>query len=463
MKFSKLKSPDALVVVTVFLLFFVLLTWIVPAGMYEREVVDGRTVVTPGTYHATDQNPQGIFDFLTAPIKGFVSASQIIGFVLLVGGAFSMVTATGAIDAALQRVLALAKERPVLRKWIIPILMTIFAFAGGTFGMAEETLVFILITIPLARSLGYDTIVGVAIPFIGASMGFAGAAVNPFTVGIAQGIAELPLFSGWEYRWMVWAIYTLLGIGFVMLYVRRLEKDPANSLLYGLDRDEVAEEVQLEEIPFTTARKTVVALFFVALLLLMYGANSLGWYIDEIAALFVALGLVSAIVARLKLSVGVQAFTKGAKDMLTAALIIGISKSILIVAEDGRIIDTILHSLSGVVEGMPPALSVQIMFATQALINIVIPSGSGQAAITMPVMTPLADIIGISRQTAVLAFQFGDGLLNLIIPTSGVTMGILSIAKIPYNIWVKWVWKFIVVVTIVSMILLVLPETVFEW
>lgn len=340
--------------------------------------------------------------------------------------------------------------------------MTIFSFAGGTFGMAEETLVFILITLPLARSLGYDAIVGAAIPFVGASMGFAGAAVNPFTVGIAQGIAELPLFSGWEYRWIVWAVYTLLGILFVMLYVRRLERDPKNSLLYGLPHFSTPME-EPEIIPFTNRRKMVVILFLLSLVILMYGANQLAWYIDDIAALFIALGLVSAIVGRLNLTESVQSFSKGARDMLAAAMIIGVSKSILVVAEDGMIIDTILFALSSVVEDMPPAVSVQVMFIVQGLLNIIVPSGSGQAAITMPVMTPLADIIGVSRQTAVLAFQMGDGLLNMVIPTSGVTMGILSIAKIPYNIWLKWMWKFIVVVTVVSMILLALPETIFSW
>lgn len=462
MKWSRLKSPDALVVVSAFLLLIVVLTWVLPAGEYAREVINGRTVVVPGTYEKAQQNPQGPGDLLMAPLKGFVSAAHIIGFVLLVGGAFSMVSATGALDSSLQRVLQLAKQRPALRKWIIPILMTIFAFAGGTFGMAEEILVFILITLPLARSLGYDAIVGVAIPFVGASMGFAGAAVNPFTVGIAQGIAELPLFSGWEYRWIVWAVYTLIGILFVMWYVRKLERDPKNSLLYGhVGAGDVAEEPEI--IPFTSARKLIVALFLVSLVVLMYGANQLDWYIDEIAALFITLGIVSTLVGRLSLTESVQSFSKGTRDMLAAAMIIGISKSILVVAEDGMIIDTILFALSSAVEDMPNALSVQVMFFTQGLLNIIVPSGSGQAAITMPVMTPLADIIGISRQTAVLAFQMGDGLLNMVIPTSGVTMGILSIANIPYNIWLKWMWKFIVIVTLVSMVLLAMPETVFSW
>jgi uncharacterized ion transporter superfamily protein YfcC len=456
------KSPDALVVVGLFLILIAALTWILPAGAYDREVVNGKTMVVPGTYKTTDSNPQGIVDLLTSPVKGIVSAALIIAFVLLVGGAFSIVTATGALDSALQKVIAMAQTRPALRKWIIPLLMTIFSFAGCTFGMSEETLVFVLITLPLARTMGYDAIVGVAIPFIGAGAGFAGAAVNPFTVGIAQGIAELPLFSGWEYRWFVWTVYTIIAIVFVMIYVRKLDKDPKNSILYGLPNFFDNAETPLE-IPFNRQRKIIVILFVLSLVLLMYGASSLEWYIEEIAALFITLGIISAIISSLNLEETVKAFVNGAKDMLAAALIIGLSKSILVVAEDGMIIDTILHSLTSLVQDFPPAVSVQVMFITQALFNIIVPSGSGQAAITMPVMTPLADILGISRQTAVLAYQFGDGLLNLVIPTSGITMGILGMAKIPYNVWVKWMWPMIAATTVASMILLALPETLFSW
>jgi len=456
------KSPDALIIVSVFLIVVAALTWVLPSGSYARQVVNGKTMVVPGTYTTTDGNPQGIVAVLTSPVRGIVSAAQIIAFVLLVGGAFSMVTATGALDAALQKIIALARKRPKLRKWIIPLLMTIFSFAGGTFGMAEETLVFILITLPLARSMGYDDIVGVAIPFLGAGAGFSGAAINPFTVGIAQGIAEVPLFSGWEYRWIVWAVFTLVAIVFVMLYVKRLEKDPANSLLYGIG-DGNANAIEPEIIPFTPKRQLIVGLFLVSLVMLMYGASSLDWYIEEIAALFITLGILAAVISHLDVQKSVHAFVSGSKDMLAAALIIGLSKSILLIAEDGLIIDTILHSLTGWVQDFPAAVSVQVMFVTQGLLNIIVPSGSGQAAITMPVMTPLADILGISRQSAVLAFQFGDGLLNLVIPTSGVTMGILSIAKIPYNIWIKWMWPYIVAMTIVSMIMLAIPETVFSW
>jgi uncharacterized ion transporter superfamily protein YfcC len=455
------KSPDALVIIFVVLLLFVGLTWIIPSGAYDRVVQDGRTIVVSGTYQSVSPSPQGLGDLLKAPIKGFVSAANIIAFVLLVGGAFSILTATGALDAGLNSILKFAKRNPALKHMVVPLLMVVFSLAGCTFGMSEENLVFILITIPLARSMGYDNIVGVAIPFVGSAAGFAGAAINPFTIGIAQGIAELPIGSGAGYRWVVWTIFTAIAIFFVMRYIFKLERNPACSPMPIAEVSEL--NTNTEEIHFTSARKLVLVLFGFAIVLLMYGANELGWYIDEIAALFIALGLVSAIVTRMPVSKTVSSFTNGAKDMLVAALIIGISKSVLVVAEDGKIIDTMLYAMSNAVDDFPNAISVQMMFFVQAFINIFIPSGSGQAAITMPIMTPLADLLGISRQSAVLAFQFGDGLLNLVIPTSGVTMGILAVAKIPYNVWIKWIWKLVLLLVIFSMILLAVPEFIDVW
>lgn len=453
------KSPDALVIISVVLVLFVILTWLIPSGEYSRELVNGRTVVVPGTYQQVDANPQNLGDLLVAPIKGMISAANIIAFVLLVGGAFSILTATGALDAALGSVLKFAERNPGMRHLIIPVLMVIFSLAGCTFGMSEENLVFILITIPLARSMGYDNIVGVAIPFVGSAAGFAGASINPFTVGIAQGIAELPIGSGAGYRWIVWTVYTIIAITFVMIYVLKLEKRKEASLLPETELD--LEKV--EQGDFTGRRKIVLLIFLAAIILLMIGANEWGWYINEISGLFLAMGILSAIVMWMPLSKVIKSFTSGAKDMLVAAIIIGLSKSVLVVAEDGKIIDTLLHAMTGAVEDLPQAVSVQMMFITQGFINIFVPSGSGQAAITMPIMTPLADLLGIARQSAVLAFQFGDGLLNLIIPTSGVTMGILAIAKIPYNIWLKWIWKLIVVFAIFSAILLAIPEFIDVW
>ena len=456
------KSPDALVILSTILLIFVILTWIVPAGEFDRQVIDGHLVVVSGTYHTVEASPQGFWELFRAPLKGIVSAADIIGFVLLVGGAFSILTATGAMDAGLQQVLRFAEKNPQLKIWIIPLLMVIFSLGGATFGMSEEVLVFIMITIPMARKMGYDNIVGIAIPFVGAGMGFAGAPFNPFTVGIAQGIAELPIFSGFEYRSFVWLVFTTLGILFVMWYAKRIEKHPEKSPI-GMVKAEF-EHGSVEELELTGRRKIILLLFLASLIGIMIGALQYDWYIIELAGLFVLLGLISAIVAGLSAEQTVKAFTQGAKDLLMAAILIGFSKAILVVASDGKIIDTILYSMSNSVGDFSPTVSAEIMFVVQGFINFFIPSGSGQAAITMPIMTPLADLLSVSRQTAVLAYQFGDGLFNLIIPTSGITMGVLAIAHIPFNVWLKWIAGFIAVMVVVSMILLAIPASgLYSW
>lgn len=452
------KSPDSLVIVSSILLLFVILTWFVPAGEFNRVEVNGRMVVEAGSYHTVDAEPQGFWALFRAPLKGMESAADIIGFVLLVGGAFSILTRTGALDAGLQQVLRFAENNKRLKIWIIPMLMTIFSIGGATFGMSEEVLVFVLITIPLARSMGYDNIVGVAIPFIGAGMGFAGAPFNPFTVGIAQGIAEIPIFSGFEYRSFVWLIYTTAGILFVMWYAKKIDKDPSYSPIGNVNAEFEHGDAP-EELFLTGRRKLILLMFFASLAGIMVGALYYDWYIIELAGLFVLLGVASAIVGGLSSAETVKSFIRGAQDLLMAALIIGFSKAILVVASDGKIIDTVLFSMSNAVGDFSPVVAAEAMFIVQGFINFFIPSGSGQAAITMPLMAPLADLLAVSRQTAVLAYQFGDGLFNLIIPTSGVTMGILEMARIPYNVWLKWIGLFILTMIVVSMILLSIPAS----
>ena len=438
------RMPDTLVIILCFMLLFTLLTWIVPAGSYDRAVEAGREVVVPGSYHRVDPAPQGLGSFLTAPIKGFISAAEIIAFVFLVGGSFGILTATGAITSGLQRIISWSQNRPAARKAIVPLLMVLFSLAGASFGMSEEVLVFILISIPLAEAMGYDVLVGVAIPFVGAGAGFAGAFSNPFTIGIAQGIVELPPFSGMGYRLIVWVVLTSAAIIYVMRYIKKLEKGEVKGLY---TKSDMAAADATTPIPFTWARKIIILLFFAALALLVIGVSEWGWYIEEIAGLFIGLGLAAALVARLSMEEATAAFTHGARDMITAGLVIALSKGLLIIAQEGMILDTILYAVSSAVEDFPAAVSVEVMFLVQTFLNFFIPSGSGQAALTMPIMGPLSDLLGITRQTAVLAYQLGDGLSNLIIPTSGVTMGVLAIARIEYDRWFRWmgplthVWK----------------------
>ena len=456
------RFPDVLTLLTSFMVLFTVLTWVIPAGEFERQQFKNKEVVVPGTYHQVEQNAQGVMDFVTAPIKGFVAAADIIGFVFLVAGAFGIVQKTGAIEAFLERVIAFGVARPQFKMAILPLLIALFSLGGATFGMAEEVLVFVMLTIPLAHALGYDTVVGVAIPFVGAGVGFAGAFINPFTVGIAQGIAQLPPGSGFNYRLVCWVVFTLVAILFICRYASRIEQDPSRSVVHGTPSkwDRVPEP---ETLTMTANRVAVLALLVGALALLVYGVQEWGWYIEEIAGLFVGMGLLASVIGRLSAQDTVKAFTQGAADVVMAALIIGFSRGLLVIAEQGHIIDTILHSLAGLAEGLAPAASVLVMFVFQSFLNFFVPSGSGQAALTMPLMAPLSDLLQVERQVAVLSFQFGDGISNLVIPTSGITMGLLELAGIPYDRWFKFCFPLVLILSVVACVLLVLPVTVFHW
>ncbi len=463
---TKRKFPDAITIIMVIMVVFIILTWLIPAGEYEYGSYEGRKVVIPESYHKVESNPQGLFALLTAPIKGFISAAQIIGFCFLVGGAFGILNRTGAIDAGLNSVINYSKNHQRSKHWILVLLMIAFSVCGATFGMSESVLVFIMITVPLAIALGYDSIVGISISFLAAGVGFAGALTNPFTIGIAQGIAEVPLFSGWEYRLIIWIILTLIAIVYVLVYAKRIEKDPTKSPVYSIDKSRITNENQTNsqlDLTFTFKRKLILVLLLVSLLVIVIGSNKWSWYINEISALFISLGVISAVIFRLSTNETVKAFISGAKDMIMAGIVIGLAKGLLIIATDGKIIGTMLNSLISVTEGLPKIVSVQFMFLFQGILNFFVPSGSGQAALTMPIMAPLSDLMGITRQTAILCFQMGDGIFNMIIPTSGVTMGVLSIAKIPYNKWVKWLYPLIIIFVIFVLLLLIPPVIMFNY
>lgn len=464
------RFPDSITLVLIIMLLFVGLTWIVPAGKYQRKTLQtgsGSTkeIVVPQSYQRIDaqnRTPQGIMAFLTAPIRGMQSAAEIIAFVFLVGGVFGIIHKTGAIHTGIQSIIRFSSHNPKYKRWIVPFVMVLFSLAGATFGMSEEVLVFILITIPLAIQLGYDSIVGVAIPFVGAGVGFAGAFLNPFTVGIAQGIARVPLFSGWEYRLLVWAVFTVVAIVFVMRYAKKVERDKNKSLVYEIDKKR--ENKQTEDYKgFTIQQKIILICLLIAISLLIVGVNQWSWGIEEISGLFVGLGIVSVFIGHISAKTAVAAFLSGAKDMMTAAIVIGLTKGILVIAQDGKILDTILYAMDSASGGLPKTISIELMFVFQSILNFFVPSGSGQAALTMPIMSPLSDILHINRQSAVLAFQLGDGLSNMIIPTSGVTMGILAVADIPYPAWLRWIYPLMLIFFALAMLLLIPTVTFYSW
>ncbi|MEK9501246.1 YfcC family protein [Gaopeijia maritima] len=430
------KAIDTTLIVFLMIVAAAALTWVVPPGSFDTVALEvpgagTRDVVVPGSYERLDaRSPQGIGAVLRAPIRGLVEAADVVGFVLLVGGAFAVLQATGAVERALRSLVRAAERSPLLEAAIIPTFMALFSLGGAVFGMAEETIPFVLIFVPLARSLGYDAIVGVAIPFVGSQAGFAAAFLNPFTVGVAQGIAEVPLFSGIGLRIVLWGVTTAIAIAFVVRYARRIRTAP----------DPGAARTPPDAAPVGPANRTgpVLLTFTAGIGLLVYGVLRHGWYIEEIAALFVGVGIAVGVVGRLGPGRIAREFMEGARDLVATAVIIGLARGILVVLEDGMIVDTLLQAMAGVLDGVGSVGAAQGMFAVQTVLNFFVPSGSGQAALTMPLMAPLADLTGLTRQVAVLAFQMGDGFTNLIIPTNPVLMGAISLAGVSWTRWARW-------------------------
>jgi len=411
-RLKKIRLPHTLVLIYIMVGLTVVATWIVPGGEYQRVEKDGRTMPVADSFRFREGQPQGLGALFISPIKGFIEAAYIIVFIFVVGGAFAVIQETGAITAFIHNLALKFGESRALRALLIPVTMILFSLAGAVFGMCEETMPFVLIFVPLSLSLGYDTIVGVSIPFVGAAAGFAGAFFNPFTVGIAQGIADIPLYSGLGYRLIVWAAGTAIAIFIVMRYASRLLKNPKISPTYQEDQGK-REKLDLdspakEKVPLLWRHKLVLYFFLGGMILLVFGILRFRWYINEIAGLFLALGIISGILGRLSSENIAKAFVAGAKDMINAALIIGCARAILVVATDGKILDTALYYMAQSISRFHPIISSQLMFLSQCIINFFVHSGTAQAALTMPIMAPLGDLVGITRQTTVFAFQLAE-------------------------------------------------------
>jgi uncharacterized ion transporter superfamily protein YfcC len=461
----KIRLPHTLVLIYAMVILTVVATWIIPGGQYQRAEKDGRTVAVAGTFSFTSRSPQGLGALFVSPVRGFIDAAAIIAVVFVVGGAFSIIQKTGAVMAFIHNLALRFGRSKALRALLIPATMIVFSLGGAVFGMCEETMPFILVFVPLALSLGYDSIVGVAIPFVGAASGFAGAFFNPFTVAIAQGIAGLPTYSGMGYRMIIWALGTAMAIIFVMRYAARVRKDPRYSPTFEEDLER-RKKLQLnlsptELVQLTPAHKRVLFLFLAGMALLVFGILRFKWYINEIAGLFLALGVVSGFVGRLKAEDMARSFVDGARDMVNAALIIGCARAILVVATDGKILDTTLYAMSRAISHVHPVLSAQMMFISQCVINFFVHSGTAQAALTMPIMAPLGELVGLTRQTSVFAFQLAE-YINPILPTSGVTMGVLGLAQLRWEKWAKWLLPLVVVWVLFGLITLI-PPVLIRW
>jgi len=490
---GKIRVPNTYVIIFTVILVCAMATWLIPGG-----------------------NPQ-TWQVFSALFEGFSQQAGIIAFVLIIGGAFWVVNSTKAVDEGIMKFISKARQLErfsLVRKTgvgniVMISVMLLFGLFGAVFGMSEETIAFVAVVIPLAKSLGYDEITGVCMVYVAAHVGFAGAMLNPFTIGIAQGMADLPLFSGIEYRTLCWVVLMLISISFVLIYASKVRK---RRIAEGFAMDDketsVTSEISVRagarawicfgavslilllfsifyasdcvikigqssfETPWlmwvidalfvifsllslrSSSSMYILNMLMFTIVFLVFGVMGYGWYLPEICALFMGLAVASGFSAGYSADNIAKEFIAGAKDIFSAALIIGFAAGIIVILENGEVIDTMLASMASALENSGRVGALGTMYGIQTFINLFIPSASAKAAVTMPIMAPFSDMIGVSRQATVLAFQFGDGFTNMITPCSGVLMAVLSVAKIPYEKWVKWIWKFILFLIAVGFLLL---------
>ncbi|KUO50230.1 MAG: C4-dicarboxylate ABC transporter permease [Desulfitibacter sp. BRH_c19] len=449
------KIPHTYSILFCLIIIAAFLTWIVPAGQYETVEVDGRMVVDPGGFSYVESNPQGPTDILKSIPQGADEIAWIIIFIIFIGASIYVIQSTGAIDAGMKRLVKKLKGREYI---VIIVAMLICALGGATYGAAEENIALMLIFVPLALSLGYDSITGAALGLVGMGVGFATALFNPFTVGVAQGIAGIPLFSGALLRFFFFIVQVVIAIVFVVKYANKVKKNPKASPMYEIDQKRKLNLNMNEE--FTTRHKLALATLIITFILLPIGMAKLGWWINELVGLFLGMAIIGGLLGGLSLNEVFENFVEGAKQMTYAAVIVAFARGILVILRDGAILDTIIMGLSVPLQSMPSHLTAVGMMFIQTFVNLFIPSGSGQAAVTMPILAPLSDLVGITRQTAVLAYQIGDGFSNIFWPTSGYFIGALGVAGIPWDKWAKWILPLMGLFYIVNVIFMMIAVSI---
>ena len=428
--------PHVYVILFGLILICSVLSYFVPASRYEMMMAGGREVVDASTYHLVEASPVTLMQLLSAVPRGMTESAQIIFFIFIVGGTFAIIQKSGAIEAGIGKVCQLLRGRTLI---LIPVILMLFSLGGAVFGMAEETIPFIPIFVSLCIAMGYDSITGTAIVFCGSGAGFAGAFMNPFTVQVAQSVAGLPILSGIGFRLVMYITYLILTSAFVMWYANSVKRSPEKSCMYEEDRlrSDVVDLNNLAE--FGTKEKLVLGVFAAVIFLLVFGVVRWGWYMDEISALFIGMSMIIAMIVRMSPNEFAVTFGNGMAEIASGALVVGFARGVLVVLTDSSILHTILHAAAVVLERLPSTLSALGMYLFQCLLNFLVPSGSGQAAVSLPIMAPLGDIVGVSRQTACIAYQLGDGISNIFTPTSGFFMAGLALARIPWSKWARWI------------------------
>ncbi len=420
----KLRVPHPFVLLFALVVLAAIATWFLPAGQYERHEVGGRSLVDPASYRELPRTPAGVREILLAYPRGLLATATIVFYIFLIGGAFGVLQATGALEAGIGAIVSAARGRGEV---VLPLLVFVFALGGGTIGMAEETLPFLPGLVILARRLGYDEVIAGAVALAGAGAGFSGAFLNPFTIGVAHGITGLPLFSGVGFRLGVWAVLTLA----TMLYIG-----------WAARRHRVPVEAAPPGAAAGIGGRQLLALaaLGVALVLVVVGSFRWGWGLLELAGLFIGVAIVAGIAAGLGGERIATSFLEGAAGLSGAALVVGLARGVLVILDTARTTDAILHALAGAVALLPSWATVFGIYVVQVLLSYFVPSASGQAALSLPILAPLGDLVGVTRQTSVLAYQFGDGFSNVFTPTSGYFMAGLALIGVPWTRWAKFMW-----------------------
>lgn len=463
-KKRKFSVPHVYTIIFILMVVFAALTWIVPSGSFDRELVNGREVTVAGTYTETDKVfvdeetgsevdlRQGVFDVLQAPAIGIQQAVEVVAFILIVGGSFQVITATGAITSGVSRIVKKFKDKDIL---IIPILMAVFALGGSTFGMAEETLPFFAVLLPIVMSMGFDSITAFMIVFLGARIGYIGSTVNPFNVLIAQGILGIQGNPQLWLRCIAFVVMTVIAIAWVMMYAKKVRANPESSVAYHDDiakREEFLSDGDALNAEFTGSQKAVIITFVLGMVLIVWGLVVKGWYMNEIAGIFLAMGLISGIVSGMNEKEIAGEFVKGIADFAFSAIVVGLARGILVIANNGMIIDTILNALANSLAGMPAVLFTSLLYVVDNLLAILVPSSSGIAALTIPIFGPLVELMGLNPEAAVTAMSMGSAAMSLICPTSAILVAGLGVCKIPLDQWWKVIWKFFLIISVVALV-----------
>lgn len=461
---KQFKVPRVYAIIFALMVIFAVLTWIVPSGSYQRQEVNGREVTVAGTYEQSEKTyideetgdevdlRQGVFDVLQAPTRGIQEAIEVVAFILIVGGSFQVITKTGAITSGMGRVVRRFKNKDIL---IIPIAMVLFALGGTSFGMAEETLPFFAIFMPIMMAMGFDSMTAFMVVFVGARTGYIASTINPFNVLIAQGILGIQGNPQLWLRMIAWVVLTAVAITWVVLYARRVKKNPESSITF---EDDIAKKVEFAadesalDAEFTGRQKGVLAVFIAGMCLIIWGLVTQGWYMNEISAVFLAMGLLAGVIAGFSQDVIAQEFVAGIADFAFSAIVVGLARGILVIASDGMIIDTILNALATGLGGIPAVLFTTLLYAVENLLAILVPSSSGLAALTAPIFGPLTELMGLNPEAAVWALSMGSATMSLICPTSAILVAGLGVCKIKLGQWWKTVWKFFLVVSLINIV-----------